>query len=562
MNNLRLSLTISSLAILLLFSILISPNSYGNSLYSQQPESIPPQLDMFVADGKPTQSFSEENGLWIGNWDRDGLNKRRTFLKFTLNETSVFSKTIASAKLVMYSVDTSGTVDVRIQRVDSEFNQTLTWTDQSISANFIVSPTVSSSGQPLVNTAETPPIFTKWEGDVSSLLLEWKAETNRNRTFAIKLASAQEDVSSYVGFVSTECAQNNCASGASNFAPLLIITYAEPAPNETFQPGETTIPVETVEPEVSPEPDEPEPSPTSTPEPTPGIKSISMTNAPTDTLNVGDIVTYTIHIENGEFPLTDLTIANPVPSKLEVITATLPVTATVNVENVVNWTIDNLAANQRTTASYQARVPIQKPTGLFIKGIAPFYTVPGPNKTYLLTVTNHSPITATQLVITSTIPNHIVVSSSSLSPADGTAILPPGDGRPTILEWAFSDFELAPSKQITVSFSGTILRDAVGSVILHDQYNVRAKQLDGSSFAPVEKPFDPISIVVHNSSPDIAPTQQYIPPVYATTACIFWEYLVTKINEKGAKCTTSPIANPAVNYIFAPLLYGQGVVDE
>ena len=513
-------------------------------------ENIPADADLvwdaYIAEGKPDISFEDKSGLYVGYWDSNDRNARRVILQFQLAdiESLKSAKTITGTLFLYQAADSGESVelDVQARRIisDSAFSS-VTW-NQVKNAQF--DPSLSASGIEVSNilepTGSVP--FKQWQWNVTPLLDSWKKSSAASDKLMIILTSLDAETvpNRYRGFISKNCDDANCIDMGKGFAPKLIITYSE-----TVASDETS-----------------EPSPTSTPEPTPGIKSISMTNAPTDTLNVGDIVTYTIHIENGEFPLTDLTIANPVPSKLEVITATLPVTATVNVENVVNWTIDNLAANQRTTASYQARVPIQKPTGLFIKGIAPFYTVPGPNKTYLLTVTNHSPITATQLVITSTIPNHIVVSSSSLSPADGTAILPPGDGRPTILEWAFSDFELAPSKQITVSFSGTILRDAVGSVILHDQYNVRAKQLDGSSFAPVEKPFDPISIVVHNSSPDIAPTQQYIPPVYAKTACVFWEYLVTKINEKGSKCTTSPIANPAVNYIFAPLLYGQGVVDE
>lgn len=117
----------------------------------------------------------------------------------------------------------------------------------------------------------------------------------------------------------------------------------------------------------------PTPTPTSTatptpiPTPTPGIQSIRLRNEPQGELLDGDEVTYTIEVQNGTFPLTDLVVSNVIPEQMELTTDSIqaPVAWTTDVaDRTISWLFSSLPASSTVTLLYRAQrhTPTATPT--------------------------------------------------------------------------------------------------------------------------------------------------------------------------------------------------------
>lgn len=103
------------------------------------------------------------------------------------------------------------------------------------------------------------------------------------------------------------------------------------------------------------------PTPTPPPTSTPGLSLFYLSNDPSTAIEPGQVVTYSITVRNGQQPLTDFEVTNPVPSGVAVITLLATPGPTVS-ENVIKWVIGNLSADATRVLSYRASRPTGTPT--------------------------------------------------------------------------------------------------------------------------------------------------------------------------------------------------------
>jgi len=475
--------------------------------------------DTYVASGREDEAFSNLNSLSVGYWDSFDRNIRRSMLKFDFPVAVPANATITSATLTLAertSSDDEQTLDVLAQRLIGNWDSTITW--KKLSSDELDVSAVEAMGQVSDDEANAD----IWEFEVKDLLQDWVDDPNQEPTFSILLSSRNENPpNKYVAFESKDCSQN-----CTNFRPKLSYELSV-GPTDTPTVAHTPTSTHTPTPTSTPVGMATSlPPPTSTPEPTPGIKSIAVKSFPFGVPSIGDTITYTVQITNGESFLSKISVFNIVPDKLEVQADTLSPNGAVNMgaesSNVVTvtWQLNNgLTPNETRLFSYQAVYPTPEPTPtpteLFLTGSAPSYAEPREIITYAFTLTNYSPITATNIIITNPLTTGLIFAGGT---EIGTVVMPPTDNPVLETQWSLGSRVLAPNESLTVSFLA-YLETQVGVKIVSNSFSAVATDLNGTELF-VQSSTDPITVQIVESLEALPVNSSSL--IRNDNACVSW----------------------------------------
>lgn len=102
-------------------------------------------------------------------------------------------------------------------------------------------------------------------------------------------------------------------------------------------------------------------TPTPPATPTPGLSLLYLSNDPSTAIEAGDEVIYSITVRNGQQPLTDVEIANPIPVGVVIVLSQATPGMTVSADEI-RWVVGELPAGSRRDLSYRAMRPTGTPT--------------------------------------------------------------------------------------------------------------------------------------------------------------------------------------------------------
>ncbi|KAA0547399.1 RHS repeat protein [Bacillus sp. BGMRC 2118] len=190
------------------FIDLILDPSYINNPDISYPVIVDPTLqslqlisDTFISNRYPQSSYSNLINMFTGTTPSYGIT--RSLIKVKLPPLPNNSK-ILKASFEAYQINSSGqnnTID--LYRINSPWDNTVSWNTQPVISNFIESSkTASSSGQ-------------YWEWDITKLSQDWYSGLQPN--YGIMLKNRDESISPYGYFGSSE--------NQSTYKPRMTISY-------------------------------------------------------------------------------------------------------------------------------------------------------------------------------------------------------------------------------------------------------------------------------------------------------------------------------------------------
>lgn len=360
--------------------------------------SLPPVADSYVASGRPTQSQPADlRGFWVGYNQADSYGKERALLQFDLSVLPANS-TITSARLALYlsrAVPANDTpMAIQVSRLTGQWSETSTWQQHEQLTRLLEGAATTTVG--------ADPGWYHW--DLRDLVQHWLADLAHSQTISLLLTGDESGAQRERAFWSKDCKPAEC-DALPGKRPQLVIEWQAPTPTPTATA--TPLPLPTATPTSLP-------SPTPTAMPTPGMQWVRLTNDPQRAIADGGEITYTISYQNGPYPLSDIQIANLLPTPLTWLPGSLRVTngALVTMQQTsagteVQWRFPlPIEPYQRGEVVYRLRrgAAIPSGSGLTIRKEGPAQAAGHDLIRYDLAVTNRTTTTLTNLLITDTIP--------------------------------------------------------------------------------------------------------------------------------------------------------------
>ena len=481
-----------------------------NDLYAApgNVQTFLPTDDTYVLAGQPDSTRGSFNNLWIGYRPDQNVQTLAVALKFDLSQVPSGSQ-ISSAELILYmfqhedDVSTIAAIETRSIRNNDAWNENnLTWNlyqNDLDFANSISSTILLEDGQHGV--------------DVTQIVQDSLQNDRSTIGVAIEMPAIDAQRRSTATFWSKEYR-------VAEQRPRLVVNYTVPTPTPTYTATAT---------------------PTATP--TPGPKTIILSNDPDTALDPGDVVDYTIDLVNGPYPLSSAIVTNTVPGDLRILENSVQ-EGSLNWSGLVEgksitWTLNaDFPENASDQLSFRAQRPTPTPEStppatLLITKSGPDYVQRGDSIDYVLTITDHAPITYTDLTITDTLPAKI----SIIDPGGGS--IPPGP-KPAIV-WREPTLELATGDSISKTFSLAAL-SGVSEIVNHD-YRIEVMPIDDDEAEPITIiGTDPITTTIGDGPlPDGNST------LTNAGACIRWEYKVPGQPYFSGRQCSGPVFNPSTH---------------
>jgi len=196
--------------------------------------------DTYVAAGNDNDSFSGEEGLYVGYRRRNAQGRQRSLLKFSIDDNQLrnshpdsnITVTSATLKLHMWNAsDDNDELKLRIERMLVDWEPTITW-NQLVSIPLPTEPDVEF-GVRWVDLGEI-------SVNIAPILQSWMDDREFNTPLSLLLSSEDgENTERFRAFVAKDCARDIC----SNLAPSLAFTYQIVPPTPTPIPPTPTPPI-------------------------------------------------------------------------------------------------------------------------------------------------------------------------------------------------------------------------------------------------------------------------------------------------------------------------------
>jgi len=329
--------------------ILIAPNLLMAEI--EKPEATL-LVDTYIASGKPSESFADKNGLYVGYWDSSDRDTRRTLLQFSISDPQLLESTtkitITSATLTLHVLNApigDSPLEVKARRVIGKWGTDISWESLYTSAPPNVSSEISDGVAVNATKLEQHAL------DLILLLQSWVDDPARGDAFSILLyALTDEDPSNrFRAFISQDCQTAECQGRA----PSLTFEYeVEPTPTPTHTPTVTPTPTST-----------PIPTPTSTPTSVQVIVDAEWQRSPdspepaeTPQFYPRDTIFVTLKAQNGPDDLKEVVLTGKIPSDFKVVDESISVGG-VSIDNAnppeIRWgPVDSLNAGAKLTETY------------------------------------------------------------------------------------------------------------------------------------------------------------------------------------------------------------------
>jgi len=214
--------------------------------------------DTYVSSGRPDETFSNKTGLYVGHWEVNGRNKRRSLIQFSIVDSELQDAgpraqiTVNSATLTLFQRNSSlenEDLKIRAQRITGNWDSSVTW-------NQLQNP----SQLPNVLSEPVHEFDVRWAElervsvDLTLILQSWIDERQFETPFSVLLSATDEERENYFrAFVSKDCTDADCA----NLEPSLAFTYDIIPPTPTPTPTSTPTPPIALHIEMQPTPSTP-----------------------------------------------------------------------------------------------------------------------------------------------------------------------------------------------------------------------------------------------------------------------------------------------------------------